>query len=191
MDILAAVDGTGPYSDAEYQQNFATSFVRTMYSNWHTPHAYYDRGPGLDGTSTGARAKAMAGRASDFYKSSLFGKTTSVVPRIFLTGYSRGGAAALEAANTLTNMGIPVHALLLFDAVDRSITVSNTTVPHGVRHCRHAIRSSATNSRTTFGNVGRQRHASVDFPHDVSFHCTHGAMGGTPCSEAGPDGFIR
>lgn len=189
MDILSAVDGTGPYSDEEYAQDFSKSFVHSMYVNWHTPYRYYDRGPALDGLSTGDKAKTMAGAAEIMYSSQVDPRSAGKA-RLFLTGYSRGGAAALEAANILCAKGIPVFALLLFDAVDRSVTITQTTVPLGVQYCRHAVRGDNTKSRESFGNVGLQKHVSVDYPHAAAFHCTHGAMGGVPWKEAGPDNFI-
>lgn len=190
MDIFCGVDGTGPYSDSEYSSSFANSFVNKMYLKWHTKCRYYDRGPGLDGTSTGLRANNMATFAERNFRSNSVSNTRDEGVRIFLTGYSRGGAAALEAANILASKDIPVYALLLFDAVDRSITISNTAVPSGVKYCRHAVRGNTTNSRNSFGHVGLRTSSNVDYPHAVSFHCTHGAMGGTPWKQAHTDGYI-
>lgn len=175
LDIFVGVDGTGPYSDKDYETAFANSFVRQLSNLPRFRVKEYIRGPGTDGLSTGSLAKKAAYAAEFCYKVA----PDSLKPRIFLSGYSRGGAAALEAAHILRGKQINVHGLLLFDAVDRSATISNTVVPDNVGISRHAVRNSSTESRNWFGNCGTSYAVGMDATM-AKFYTTHGGMGGTP-----------
>jgi thioesterase domain-containing protein len=62
--------------------------------------------------------------------------------RTFLVGYSRGGAAAIQVANLLARESKPVEALFLFDAVDRTLLLSDVdSIPPNVKYCAHAVRN--------------------------------------------------
>jgi pimeloyl-ACP methyl ester carboxylesterase len=199
MDIFGGIDGTGPYSDSEYAAAFANSNVSKLarMAGW-AGGSFYDRGPGADGLSTGARADEMAAKVVHAYQAATRLRPGAVAgppganrqPRIFLAGYSRGGAAATNIAHTLNDQNIPVHCLLLFDAVDRSATIWRTIVPANVRHCYHAIRSPRSGSRTSFGNCSTTAQAGLRIV-PMEFMCTHGAMGGMPWPAAETDGFIH
>ncbi|RYG91406.1 hypothetical protein EU803_09950 [Loktanella sp. IMCC34160] len=196
-DIIVGVDGTGPSSDDTYAKDFKDSFVQKLCRN--TPgfrvHDYH-RGPTTHGLETVGKARHAYDFAKGTYtifsklhaeKPKLFPKP----PRIFLTGYSRGGAAVIEAAYKLKEAKIPVHGMMLFDAVDRSIVDDRVnTIPDNVKYCFHAVRADSAESREIFGNCGRKAAGKV-FYLERSFHCTHGAMGGCPWKEAGEDGYIE
>lgn len=178
FDIMVGVDGTGPYSDSEYAAAFKTSFVRQLTSSDQFHGKDYIRGPGTDGTSTGSLAKAAADQARVWFIA--VKRRPSLTPRIFLTGYSRGGAAVLQAAHILKEQNINVHGLLLFDAVDRSVSIDRTVIAGNVSHCRHAIRDPRTGSRDWFGNCGTMKSVEVSDAYQAKFFTTHGGMGGTP-----------
>lgn len=174
-DIFFGIDGTGPYSDTEYAQQFAQSYVRQWWNSNLFTSATYLRGPGTDGISTGVSAQRAAAKVAEKV-ASLHGKR---VARVFLAGYSRGGAAVIEAAHHLKVMKITVHGLFLFDAVDRSLTIDKTVIPSNVCFSRHAMRDPAGESRGSFGNCGTSKQGNVN-AKAMTFLTTHGGMGGTP-----------
>ena len=178
FDIYVGVDGTGPDSNAEYATAFRNSYVNQL-RNKSFGVSEYERGPTLTGSETGRLASWAAGRAEHHYRTNkIRGPNT---PRIFMAGYSRGGAAVIEACQQMNDRGIPVQGPLLFDAVDRSYTVERTeTVPSNVRYCRHAIRQANSGSRQSFGNCGLLAARGVDWVTPKEFLTTHGGMGGTP-----------
>lgn len=175
LDVFVGVDGTGPYSDSDYSTEFADSYVKRLSKSHKFHFKAYIRGPGLDGGVTGILAAMAATRAELCVKAARAGMT----PRVFLGGYSRGGAAVLEAAHKLKAKGIKVHGLLLFDAVDRSTSITSTVVASNVSISRHAFRDPKTNSRNLFGNCGTTNSQGVNALM-AKFYTTHGGMGGTP-----------
>jgi hypothetical protein len=110
-----------------------------------------------------------------------------------MTGHSRGGAIVIHASRLLQKHAIPVEALFLFDAVDRSFVLEAKRIPSNVRFCYHALRDPAARSRETFGNCGLLREGGQPFDGIQHFHTTHGAVGGTGFGPAGAgkSGFIR
>lgn len=123
---------------------------------------------------------------------SVISKAPDPILRIWLAGYSRGGAAAIEAAWMLQDRGIPVQALFLFDAVERTLYRLRTkTIPANVRSCFHARRDPGVGSRSGFGNCGTEAERGVRYV-ERTFFGTHGAIGGLPWSEdaATRDGSI-
>ncbi len=182
-DIIIGIDGTGPSPDGEYAAKFKDSYVNRLCNQWPAAKRFYSRGPSLSGSQTGAlsrQAAAFASQAVDCVAD----------PRVFLTGYSRGGAAVLEACHELNRSGISVHGLILFDAVDRTNTISKTSLAPNVKFCAHAMRDPKAGSRELFGNCGPTK-ASGARIRVQTFYCTHGAMGGTPWEEAGKSGKIE
>jgi len=196
MDILIAVDGTGTDNDADYKAEFGDpgalycspnqSHVFTMHQSWHHQKTkWYVRGPTMMGLTTHNLAASAARAAVHMYKPG--------ADRLFLAGYSRGGAAVLQAAVLLRLRKVPVHAMFLYDAVDRaSGIIAADIIPPNVKHCFHAIRDSRARSRVYFGNCGLEAAPGVDL-HLRSFLATHGALGGMPwsASNAGSDGLIN
>ncbi len=174
-DIFFGVDGTGPYSDGEYGIAFATSYVRQIFKSGVFNKSAYLRGPGTDGLSTGALASTAAKSVENY----VAGATYKSTPRVFLAGYSRGGAAVIQAAHLLKAKKINVHGLFLFDAVDRSLTIDKTYIPSNVCFSRHAMRDPTGESRGSFSNCGTEKQNGVD-ASAMKFLTTHGGMGGTP-----------
>lgn len=197
MNIYGGIDGTGPSDDQVYRRDFANSFVRKIWSDWENVQAYYLRGPHAHGMSTGVRSRVIAQKVKERYSAQLITARQNpqfphLMPRIFLAGYSRGGSAVIDAARSLGGQGIPVHCLILFDAVDRSATSDGGIIPANVRYCFHAKRSPRANSRTSFGNTGNSAARGVDFrTKRGGFFCTHGGLGGCPWTQPAGGGFIR
>lgn len=99
--------------------------------------------------------------------------------QIYLSGFSRGGAAAIVLAHQLRDFDIPVAGMFLFDAVDRSRSLPNAmtlSIPDNVGAAFHAIRAPEVRSRVAFGNCGtRSDCGNLRIAH---FATTHGGVGG-------------
>lgn len=186
MDILIAVDGTGTDNDEDYKKEFGDpaalycspnqSHVFTLHQSWHSPKKWYSRGPTTLGLSTHELAADAVRATLKNYQPG--------ADRIFLTGYSRGGAAVIQAAAFLVLRNIPVHAMFLYDAVDRAAgIVAAEWIPPNVRHCYHAVRDPKARSRKYFGNCGLLKPSNVQL-EIKPFMGTHGALGGLPWSAA-------
>jgi hypothetical protein len=109
--------------------------------------------------------------------------------KIFLTGYSRGGAIVIAAARLLQVQGLSVEAMFLFDAVNRSVgegMVDTEVIPSNVRNCYHALRHiQRSGSRESFSHTGFRRAAGVAGPPNAYFFTTHGGLGGVPWGQQG------
>ncbi|MEY1556981.1 hypothetical protein AB3Y40_15230 [Yoonia sp. R2331] len=195
MDIYFGIDGTGPDDNDTYKTDFQSSHVRQLFEQWHTPLAGYLRGPRWHGTGTPAKSKQGLDWVVEQWekqqklatvRSALSAKPT----RIFLSGYSRGGAAVIELAYNLNKKGIPVHCMMLFDAVDRSPLENCDTISKNVAMVYHALRDPKAGSRESFGNCGL-KHPSKGLPVFRKFFCTHGGVGGCPWDKAGKSGKIE
>jgi len=195
VDIFLGIDGTGPDSDATYEKAFAQSHVRKLWAQWHTPCRKYDRGP----TMLGTESETLAARGTlwvheQYTRQIALARkgdlAASARPRVFLSGYSRGGAAVVEAAHTLSRLKIPVHCMLLFDAVDRSFLENTDVVPANVTIAYHAMRDPAAGSREMFGSCAT-RHARKSAMVRQHFFCTHGGVGGCPWPKNGKSGKIE
>ena len=140
MDAIALVDGTGRWWNKDYDQDMAQSFCTQMrWSFRGNPN--YRRGP----SDEGYRFLEKAVEAVYLlHVARMLGAT-----RLFLAGYSRGAAVALEAAELLSLRGVQVDGLFLFDPVARvpfdPVTRIPTTcvksIPQNVRFSRTAHRS--------------------------------------------------
>ncbi|MBT0957851.1 hypothetical protein IV417_10655 [Alphaproteobacteria bacterium KMM 3653] len=180
-DIYAGIDGTGPSDNGVYAEDFKNSHVRTFWKNWHGSRSYYLRGPDADGGDTHVRASAIAKKVISDH--------ATKQGRIILCGYSRGAAAVIQASHELKRAGLKVDVLMLFDAVDRAVGITETVIPSNVAQCFHAMRDPAAKSREIFGNVGTTFEPGV-FYQQRKFHCTHGGVGGTPWTTAKANGYI-
>lgn len=189
-NLFAGIDGTGDYNDVVYAAEFSNSCVKEIKSKWNRPAmTFYHRGPdNADAVITTRAASEEAVRhILSFWTS---GRNVGIHPRVFLAGYSRGGAAAIHTCRKLNEQGVPVHCLLLYDAVDMTVRLGDVgTIPGNVARCYHAMRNPATLSRKNWGNCGT-RH-ELEHPlgrekpgtfltSDYTFLCTHGGMGGVP-----------
>lgn len=102
--------------------------------------------------------------------------------KIFMTGYSRGGAIVIHTARLLQVRGIRVEAMFLFDAVSRNPNLDAEVIPSNVGRCYHAIRDPRAGSRESFSNCG----LTSEVPGVLTrrfFMTTHGGMGGVPWGE--------
>lgn len=195
MDIFFGVDGTGPDDNKTYKTDFANSHVRRLWKEWHTPYAAYLRGPRWHGNGTPTKTKQGVEWVTQQWETltKLADKSTPLSKkpvRIFLSGYSRGGAAVIELGYELNKKGIPVHCMMLFDAVDRSPLENVDTISANVKMVYHAMRDPAAGSREIFGNCGKQ-HPAKGIPVIEKFFCTHGGVGGCPWEENGKSGKIE
>ncbi len=215
MDIFGGIDGTSAEDNAEYAVTFEKSFTHKLYKNWHSPYASYVRGPFSAGNLTGVLANIIFQRvhlnymALDKVRTNIHAgkvKLSKQVedsekiaklmkkPRIFLAGYSRGGAAVVEICRLLKEKDIPVHCLILYDAVGMTHTVSQRAIPSNVNYCFHAMRDAKAGSRELFDVdlSGRTCESTHTILRKKEFMCTHGGMGGTLWKEGNTDsnGYI-
>jgi hypothetical protein len=179
--MIFGVDGTGPYGNKAYASAMKGSFVAQLCSP-STPNVkWYWRGPDqLDTYGRGPSPESVADVIRQYVTPRSQGK-------VYLTGYSRGGATVLDAAVILKDHDIPVEAIFLFDAVTRSPWLRGDVVPENVRYCYHAMRNPEAGSRNSFGNSPAKPADGVTY-EDERFWTTHGGMGGAPW---GPDGLVK
>lgn len=123
---LAIIDGTGDWSDSDYHSGMDNSFCRQMYRALPS-ESYYQRGPSLEG--------GMTRRKGDDAGRWLISRQTFGVERLFIAGYSRGGSAAIYAANMLKQHGLMVDGLFLFDPVARHPFSGGAGIPSNVLKC--------------------------------------------------------
>lgn len=144
--MIYIVDGTGEYSDSEYAVSMAGSHCNTIYY-LNKVNASYWRGPDM-----GDLVKRTYGIAREVHDQALRNEFPSALlapsvrqePKssIVLVGYSRGAAAVVMVAKMLSERGIPVSAMFLFDAVSRTTSgVDVDIVPGNVNLCFHAVRN--------------------------------------------------
>lgn len=124
--LIFIVDGTGDFSDSEYRREMAGSFCRQITSLFG-PQTEYFRGPSLLGLEATLIARAVRERID----------ALAVGEKIYLVGYSRGGAAVIDAANSTTRK---IEGVFLFDAVNRDVATSTDTINGTVRQVFHARR---------------------------------------------------
>lgn len=198
--ILAAVDGTGPRNQSIYAEAFEISFVRTVWRSCPATLRFYWRGP----TDLGFETKPLAEAVRSHVEASLavwrmqHSDPKPVVlnllnervmqvavssvgssPKICLVGYSRGAAAVIFAAKQLAPLSIDY--LVLFDAVDRSPTLTSATkIPTNVKSVWHVRRDPTAGSREAFGNCGMEVNRATTKYQERCFMTTHGGAGGTP-----------
>lgn len=207
--MMFGVDGTGAFKDEQYEREMSGSFVSRI-CNLNLAGGRYWRGPdAIDTFLSGPNPRTVAevirmtvvpnaappqiyaggmGPPLIVYEKSETMRS-DLKDRVFLTGYSRGGATVLDVAVLLKGYGIPVEAMFLFDSVTRSPWLSGEIIPDNVKVCYHAKRDPKTKSRQSFGNSTAKRETGVngkyDEIHDPPFFTTHAGMGGTPWGKAG------
>lgn len=176
--MLICVDGTGRHDTAEYFTKSQNSFVLQIYGTSPVPGRRYHRGPGLTGLGEWAGGKQIppAALVAEIEQMWKLGNH-----KIFMTGFSRGGATVINTAALLRRQrkDIVIQAMFLFDAVDRSTELTMTaSIPSNVRKCYHAIRADDTRSRESFGHCGLETEGRPDTLIKRAFLTTHGGMGG-------------
>jgi hypothetical protein len=190
---MAIIDGTGPGDDREYSESMKNSFCKQLGNALeHKKIGRYWRGPGAAGTEVDEEAAAAAGYLLAMHD-------TNPNLRLMLAGYSRGGSAAIMAAEILEKQNVPVDALFLFDAVARHIYSGGEVIPKNVHFSRHARRelnwhmvlkyegtfsdvggvvNMSNPMRPSFGNTGLTWRGDGDHLPAKPFKGTHGALGG-------------
>jgi hypothetical protein len=188
---IAIVDGTGPDSGADYTKAMAKSFCRALANSVGPGRAFYQRGPtaaGLQVMREGLEAFKWLRREHDKVGDA----------KLMLAGYSRGGSAAILAAEMLEQAKLPVHGLFLFDPVARHVFRGGEVIPGNVKFSRTALRdqswsfvmkyegtisdhsklgATSNPTRPSFGNTGLSWRGTGD--HRVTtFTGSHGALGG-------------
>jgi pimeloyl-ACP methyl ester carboxylesterase len=133
MDYIAIVDGTGAFRDKVYASDMANSFCAQL-GRAPAYRTYYERGPSTDGVRMAGRAERMAA----FLKNA---RASDPEARLFLAGYSRGGSAAIMAAERLAPLNVRVDAMFLFDPVARHIRAGGEIIPGNVAKVFAAYRS--------------------------------------------------
>jgi hypothetical protein len=170
--ILLGIDGTGVINKADYRREMGTSFVRYLVNRTPARLKQYHQGPWYEGFDMGV----LVDKAYTFVHLSVAAQPQA---RIFLTGYSRGGAGVIAVADRLSEDGVSVDGMILFDAVDRSLAINSTEIPRNVLRLVHARRNPQTNSRHSFSNCGTVWHAPTKTTQ-AFFWGNHGALGGVP-----------
>lgn len=186
---VAIIDGTGAKDN--YDAAMAKSFCRTL-SNQLGGDAYYQRGP----TAAGCETLPEATRAVAWIRRE-HARDSSI--QIMLVGYSRGGSAAILAAQMLEYLNISVHSLFLFDPVARHIFPGGEVIPANVAFSRVARRdqswrfvmkyegamsdgkrlgATSNPTRPSFGNTGLNWRGVGDHQAPTVFTGSHGALGG-------------
>src|SRR5262245_51973299 len=115
MPIILGIDGTGPLTDSDYSAAFRLSFMRHLI-HANPRNSMYIRGPFWDGLDL----SIMVNQGYTFVH--LLKAGNAAMP-VLLTGYSRGAAAVMGVAERLRRDGVTVDGMLLFDAVDRAVTM--------------------------------------------------------------------
>jgi hypothetical protein len=135
--------------------------------------------PGPDRWITGADLWPAVQRGARFIRWNLTSLGTS--EPVDLVGYSRGGFGAIVLAQRLLELPTPVQVrfLGLFDAVDRTPTLTFGRVPGNVLTARHVRRDPRVHSRSYFGNTGLRHDALVDYK-ELLVWGTHSSLGGDP-----------
>jgi hypothetical protein len=183
--MLIGVDGTGPGDDAEYRRDMTGSFVHRMIDDCPEAYKEYVRGPTLLGLETEPIALSVIGLIRQRLRDSPDDR------RLFLAGYSRGGAVCVRVAQLLRVAPAPLAGLTcacmaLFDAVDREPVSDTSVIPGNVSRVYHARQSyTLSRSRWYFYNWGIMADcgSSVESPGRFRmehFYATHAAMGGVP-----------
>ena len=117
--------------------------------------------------------------------STLFGRSTAIHVgacrsiRTAPAGELQRKRRPIDVADRLSEDGVSVDGMILFDAVDRSLAINSTEIPRNVLRLVHARRNPQTNSRHSFSNCGTVWHAPTKTTQ-AFFWGTHGALGGVP-----------
>jgi pimeloyl-ACP methyl ester carboxylesterase len=128
---FAIIDGTGEFFDDDYAAAMRMSFCSQL--GYAFGRNTYQRGPSSDGLRVLEKAEAAAAQ--------LMGRQCNPVDRLFLAGYSRGGSAALMAAEIIRQRGFHVTGLVLFDPVKMHPWDSPGGIPANVQNSLTFVRA--------------------------------------------------
>jgi len=127
--MIFIVDGTGESDDKAYAREMAGGFCKQLETKLKN-RSWYRRGPTFWGTETTGIANEVVKAVMDLQCS-----VSGVGEKVFLGGHSRGGAAVIFAAHVLKEKGIPIEAMFLFDAVDRTVNFKSASrIPANVKN---------------------------------------------------------
>lgn len=152
MKTLIVVDGTGVYNGIQYEHLFRGSFCKQVDEKGKKAHlnVSYFQGPGAAGISTGT---SIGGEARQHLEKAY---RLNRNEKIYLMGYSRGGACAIQLAKWANNrfdLGpaetrggerrdlpvpkapIEIEAMFLLDPVDKDMSISGDGIPSNVKRC--------------------------------------------------------
>lgn len=127
--VIYIVDGTGPWSNADYSAEMAGSFCQQLAKEAGAT-AFYKRGPSLFGLEVLPIARDVVDEIN---------KRVGWTDPIFLCGYSRGGCTVMEVAKLIRHR--EVKAMFLFDAVDRCLLPQDDKISGNVRQVYYAKRN--------------------------------------------------
>jgi len=190
MKIFYGIDGTSNSDPSRVADKCLTSTAIAQSPNRHVKRVMnfgFDRQQYVEGTfdeltgqSSGGKVKSAVSWLKQAYQSS----PSRTTPKIFLSGFSRGGASVICVAHELKKLDIPVHAMYIFDAVDRAFVLPDgqtTSIPRNVKQAFHAVRDPVGGSRKTFGNCGL--FGTGGNLKMKQFLTTHGGVGGWPYAD--------
>jgi hypothetical protein len=120
---IAIIDGTGKFIDSSYEAAMRMSFCSQLGNAFGRTN--YQRGPSSDGLTVREKAETAAAH--------LMSGPCNPDDRLFLVGYSRGGSAALIAAEIMRLRGYAVAGLLLYDPVNKHIWDTPFGIPANVQ----------------------------------------------------------
>jgi hypothetical protein len=185
--MLAVIDGTGEWSNDAYNKSMKNSFLNQIISESNIYPKKYFRGPSV----LGLESAPIVVEVLNWIRQNL---NNGYPPVLYLAGYSRGGAIAIDIANEIKSLvkyrfdvfnskwrdlNANIKCLALFDAVSRTY-LDTDIIPDNVKYACHAVRNSVTGSRRSFSNTGLQHQIAGNLEPLKYFDCTHAAMGGVP-----------
>jgi hypothetical protein len=170
--ILIAIDGTNSYV-------YRRRWVEHFHNQASADHKRYWPGPTDLGGATGLDCDAIHESAISWLNTVLrrYGASlrscSALDIQLTLVGHSRGGHTVVNLCNQLP---FPVNFLALYDAVDMTAALGDTSVIRNARFTAHARRSPHMDSWSWWGNTGTS--ASTGLYEERYFETNHGGVGG-------------
>ena len=142
---MVLIDGTGPYDDQQYARDFEFSFLNQIAKNLGAGRSAYFPGPGTIGLTTKGKANLAVNALHEAW-------IKDKSRKLFVAGYSRGGAAALHVAGMAANWfpngepdtsrsivvpkgeTIPIEAVFLLDPVSKDLFCGNRSICENVKY---------------------------------------------------------
>ena len=176
MIVLVGIEGAGGNANNP-GTGYAGSFIHHLVTSW-SGTAEYIPGPSSNPKGVMHTAVMAMQRAVQLHK-------MHKADGLILAGYSRGGAAAIVAAQLMEKAGIAVDYMALFDAIERDPSVDSDKIGANVLAAVHARRAPAADSRPLWGNCGTQAHNNLLI---CNFIVTHWGASGVPLHQGIPPG---
>lgn len=176
MIVLVGIEGAGGNANNP-GTGYAGSFIHHLVTSW-SGQAEYIPGPSSSPKGVMLTAAMAMQRAVQLHK-------IHKADGLILAGYSRGGAAAIAAAQLMEKAGITVDYMALFDAVERDPSVDTDRIGANVLSAVHARRAPSADSRPLWGNCGTRAHNNLLI---CNFLVTHWGASGVPLHQGIPPG---